>query len=360
VSSDGISIRCVVTSGANTAISGVATLNVDGTLPLVEGVNGSVNGNALFVKFSEAMNLDSIAADGNYKINGLDVLVATVLDAITVRLSTSQQLGGSAHTLTVNGVSDAAGNAIAPNTKVEFVTYSLVNGVVGMEIWKNIGGGAVADLRNNARYADAPDLDYAIATLDSTIILQGDTLNTFGGRFRTFLKPDTTGEYEFFLAGDDQAELRLSLDGSFDNIESPEANPPIAVLTAASAVFRDPGVNGSVSAPIALEAGVTYALQALWKESNGSEICKVGWRLVGDPTPALELPTIPSQFLSYYGPGGTTANVQTITAAGGQATITYTGTTLESSTDLVTWTVVTGATSPYTIAATGTRFYRAR
>ena len=283
------------------------------------------------------------------------------LDSSTARLLTSEQNPGSPYTVTVNGIQDVAGNAVPANSRSSFTAFTIVKGAVGLEIWKNIGGGAVADLRNSARYPLDPDFDLVTTAFDSFLSVPAvPDNNTYGGRFRAWITPQETGEYEFFVRADDTGELRLNeLGDSFDEIDDPNVNTPIAVDTTAGDTFQEPGVDGSTSVPIFLEAGAKYAILAIWKEGNGGDYLQVAWRLVGDFTPAAELLPIPSEAFCYYGP----ANLPKITKVSleaGKVIIEWSGAGLQSSIDLKTWKDEVGATSPFSVTPVGHKFYRAK
>src|SRR6185295_15215445 len=151
--------------------------------------------------------------------------------------------------LRVQGVEDVAGNSVAANTSVNFVSFGRVNGVVGVEIWKNIGGGAVTDLTGNPRYPNDYDIDYYTTTLDSQLVVPASPdLNTYGGRLRAWVTPTVSGDYEFFLSTDTQGELRLSMEAGFDNIDDPNLMP-IATDNNTLAGFQEPGTDTSTSLP---------------------------------------------------------------------------------------------------------------
>jgi hypothetical protein len=352
VSDNGSKYRCVARSFALEAISDAATITVDGTIPTIASIRGSVNFNSVYVTFSEPMNLEQLIDAAHYGLSGgVMVNSAVGLDPTTVRLLTDQQAQGTQYTLTVNGVEDLAGNPVAANSTAKFTSYTLVGGAVGAELWDNITGGAVNDLRSNARYPLDYNVDFSIATFDSFVLRPGTDYNTYGGRMRAYVVPQETADYVFFIRGDDSAELRLGGEnGTFQDLDDDAITTPI--LTGAAGPFLEPG-----SAPVSLEAGKKYPMQAIWKEGNGADYCQVAWRKSDDPTPADLLQPIPTQFLQYYGlPRIIRISLNEI----GEAVIEFTGSGLESTADFNTWTEVTGATSPYTIDASGTRFYRSK
>ena len=130
--------------------------------------------------------------------------------------------------------------------------------------------------------------------------------------------------------------------------------------------FLEPGDGVTqTSLPQNLTAGKNYFIQALMKEGGGGDYVKVAWRKSGDTTPAASLQPIPGEFLSVYRSAAPViveppAFTQ-VTMANGQVTIAWTGSaTLQESTDLKTWTAVTGNPSgTYTVAASGSqKFYR--
>ncbi|MGE4181934.1 MAG: hypothetical protein AB7J34_19080 [Limisphaerales bacterium] len=362
VADDGAKYRCRVTSGANSALSGEATLRVDGVIPSVAKVTGSINFNAVYVSFSEPMNLVHLADKSKFTLSGgLTVSSAIALDPVTTKLVTSAQTPGTHYSVGISTVEDVAGNPV-PDTSLPFVGFTVQTGAVGVEIWRNITGSAVADLRANTRYPAEPDVDFSTSSLNSELVVPNGPDNTYGGRLRAWLTPEETAEYEFFLRGDDTAEFRISTDDKFDNLDSPDFEPD-AVDSSSGDTFQEPGLDLSTSIPIALEKGRRYAIQAIWKESNGNDYCQVAWRKIGDSTAADQLLPIESKFLSYYGPGALPVE-PTITRTSlqnGRLTIEWTGGGLESSTDLKVWNNESGATKPHSVAVDGVaRFYRAR
>src|SRR5262249_45181368 len=177
-------------------------------------------------------------------------------------------------------------------------------------------------------------------------------LNVYGGRMRAWVTPTNSGDYEFFLSSDADGEIRLSMEAGFDNIDDPNLMP-IATDNVAGDGFQESGAP-STSLAITLDAGHSYPLQAIWKESNGPDYCKVAWRMVGDPTAAADLPTIPSEFLSYFGPvPSNTPRIQPVTLQNGKVVFDWTGNVLQSSPDLKTWTDIANAPKPYQTNPTG-------
>lgn len=141
-----------------------------------------------------------------------------------------------------------------------------VRGLILREIWKNIGGDKVADLVNNPRFKEAPDLSHRVGGLDSWSM--GDS---YGTRFRGWIFPPLSGNYVFWLASDDNSELWLS-----DN-ESPGDKKKI--LAHNGAVGHREWGRGAKSGPVPLLKGRRYYVEALHKQGGGNEHVAVGWTL---------------------------------------------------------------------------------
>lgn len=293
------SYRVVLTSGGNELISGVSVIEVDGVLPSISVVEPSINFDSVYVTFSEPMKLALLANRTSYEIDGLFIDDVTVRDSFTVRLHTSQQPKSATFTLSVKDLQDLAGNAVDPVTTAEFKTFTFANEAVGLEIWENVGGGTIEDLRNFPRFPQQPDVDFSITGIDSLLVFEDGPKNTYGGRFRAWLIPDETADYHLFLRGDDNAELRISEGTQFGPLEDPDR---VADASASgNAPFQEPEIDESTTEPISLVAGSKYAVEVLWKEANGFDRAQLAWRKVGDATPAEELLPIPSQFFCYFG-----------------------------------------------------------
>jgi hypothetical protein len=362
VADDGSVYRCNLTSGANKTVSGEATLNVDGSIPSLVKAQGSFNFNAVHITFSEPMKLSTLSKAANYSISGgLTVSSAVALNPTTARILTSKQNPGDRYTVTVSNLEDLAGNVAAGSRS--FIAYTLQKGVAGLEVWNNTAAGDTNpdNLQTDPRYPGSPDEEFVVATFDSGLAFPNGPRNTYGARFRAWLTPTETADYEFFIQSDGGSELHVGENDAFSVVEDPNRLPDAMATT--GSLFQEPGLDESVSFPINLKAGQRYALLAIWKEDNGSDYCQVAWRKLSDLTPANELKPIDSQFLSFYGPGPEPTvepKITRIALQGGTITLEWTGTTLQSSVDLKTWKDEAGAASPLSITPAGAKFYRVK
>ena len=136
------------------------------------------------------------------------------------------------------------------------------------ERWNNLSGsGSVRVLEAEGIARRAPDQSTTIPTAQ-----WGPNIgDNYGLRLRGSVVPPVTGDYTFFIAGDDGAELWLSPDATRSgkrrvawNHVWVNANQWNARDTQRSAVLR-------------LTAGQPYALDALLQESGGGDHLSLGW-----------------------------------------------------------------------------------
>ncbi len=157
-------------------------------------------------------------------------------------------------------------------------------GSVQRRVWNSLPGANLSALTSLASFPNSPS---AVSTL-STFEFSSTGSDSYGDLISGILHPQATGNYRFFIAGDDSAELWLS------NTADPAGKQRIAFLTAATAV-RDWTVNPSQqSALIPLVAGQQYAIEVIHKENTGADHVAVGWTLPG----STSIDVIDGQFLS--------------------------------------------------------------
>ncbi len=198
-------------------------------------------------------------------------------------------------------------------------------GVITVKEFLNIGGGVtIADLTNNVKFPNNPDLvEYATyfewpqsPERDINIAPPADVKNNYGVQMQGYFYPPTTGDYIFKIASDDYGRLFLSTDDNPANKKlialEPEWNPVrdfegtarrdatnpqnnSQTYTGTEWPTRDPVMGG---AKITLTAGRAYYIEALMKEGGGGDNLAVA---VQDPNFAIDasLP-IPGQYLSSF------------------------------------------------------------
>ena len=150
---------------------------------------------------------------------------------------------------------------------VSFKTERTGTGMIDYQIWWDIGGTAVADLTGNPRYPDDPDVIGQIDVLDA-----GENLgDNYGGRAIGYLVPETSGDYTFWIASDDDSQLWLSTSGKACDAVM------IAYVSGWAGHHDYDRYDSQESAPIYLEGNVKYPIWALWKEGGGGDNCSVAW-----------------------------------------------------------------------------------
>lgn len=151
------------------------------------------------------------------------------------------------------------------------------------EMWQNISGSNLSALTGNARYPNNPDLRWTIPNFEA----DDDLANDFGARVRAFLCIPLTGQYQFWLASDDDGQLRIS--GQIAPLGTPPTSltVPGGSLTTIASVsgwtnWREWNKYGSQQSTVLnLNAGFYY-LEAIYKEGGGGDNLSVAWKRPGN------------------------------------------------------------------------------
>jgi len=166
---------------------------------------------------------------------------------------------------------------------VSFVSVLLVSGVQAQspgilrEVWMNLPGATVSDLLNSANYPAAP----VIRLVDPEFRAPADWRDTYGVRMRGYLTPTASGDYTFWISGDDNCELWLSPDGT------PENRRRIAQVPAWTGVDAWTKYPEQKSVPVTLAAGQRYYIEALQKEGSGGDSLSVAWATSPSASPVV-------------------------------------------------------------------------
>jgi ferric-dicitrate binding protein FerR (iron transport regulator) len=158
-----------------------------------------------------------------------------------------------------------------------------IQGGVLWEAWRGITGSRVEDLTSNPAFPDQPTERGNLAKLEVRWTL-GDA---YGLRLRGWLHPPKTGDYTFWIAADDEAELWLSRN------EAAEAKQRLCYTphyTESRQWQKDPEQKSTF---VHLEAGRKYYLEVLMKQAGGAECLAVAWQ-----GPGFALEIVPEQYLS--------------------------------------------------------------
>lgn len=139
---------------------------------------------------------------------------------------------------------------------------------ITQEIWERQRGSSVADMTQTEAYKNGkPTRTSIVKELDI------DSLGEeYGARYTAILTVPRSGNYTFWLSGDDTAELWLSTGGDLEKIAGLNVYTP-------RKSFR----NDAKSQPIRLEQGKKYKLQVLHKQAGGNDHLTVAWQCDDKP-----------------------------------------------------------------------------
>ncbi|MFN8442821.1 MAG: M60 family metallopeptidase [Caldilineaceae bacterium] len=168
------------------------------------------------------------------------------------------------------------------------------NGNLRREWWSNLPGTTLDDLLNAPSYPGQPT---GTEIITGTLEGPRDWGSNYGERLRGYLHPPVTGNYEFWLAGDDAAQLRLSSD------EDPIHAQALLTLTQHTGYRDFDATVASIqrSQPVVLEAGRQYYVEVIHKEEGGGDHVSVAWTIPAGPsTPREARKVIDGRYLSPY------------------------------------------------------------
>ena len=163
----------------------------------------------------------------------------------------------------------------------------LSTGVIRREYWLNVPGSGINALLKHKAFPDKPSGVSLLTRFEAPV----NWKDQYGARIRGYVHPPQTGDYTFWVAADDHAELWLS------DSENPQGKARIVNLNRWTR-SRDWNAHPEQkSKPIHLEAGKRYYIEALHHEATVDDCLAIGWQL---PDGEMERP-IPGKRLSTFG-----------------------------------------------------------
>ena len=181
---------------------------------------------------------------------------------------------------------DANGLTGISDTLHVTITGCTGSGSISGQGYVDIPGSQVADLTNSPSYPNHPSV---FATLPSFEF--GPNLgDNYGARVRGYICAPISGDYVFYISGDDQAGLWLSKNDSVEN------KTLIAYTPTWTGVREYTRFASQRSVSIHLLKGARYYVEALHKENIGADHLSVAWRR---PDGVFEGP-IPGSVLSPF------------------------------------------------------------
>jgi M6 family metalloprotease-like protein len=172
-----------------------------------------------------------------------------------------------------------------PFTLPATLTVQGSSGGVRRELWSNIPGTQLTDLFNNAAYPKSP----TATNIQPSFEGPRNAAENYGERLRGYITAPATGDYTFFISGDDNCELRLSTD------DHPGRAVAIARVSTWTTYRNWTAFAEQKSAAIHLDAGKKYYIEAFHKEGLYDDNVSVGWQgpgITGDaerPIPGTRL-----------------------------------------------------------------------
>lgn len=139
-------------------------------------------------------------------------------------------------------------------------------GMIRQEFWTNVPGTRVSSVPTETQ----PDFTHDLTIFEGPASSMADD---YGSRIRGYICPPSSGDYIFWVAGDDHVQLSLSTD------DSPANKRRIAYHTGWTKRRQWDKYPTQQSVPITLQAHRRYYIEALMKESSGADHVSVGWQL---------------------------------------------------------------------------------
>ncbi len=252
--------------------------------------------NHIDLTFTEALNPATASQLERYSVSDRTVVGVALSQGnrkVTLTIAEPLQMGSS-YLVTISGVTTSSGNQM-PNPLLVNVFYEPQgSGSILREYWTGIGGTSINDLINNPNYPNNPTGSDFRTSFEGPV----DWADNYGTRFRGYVHPPVSGSYLFWISSDDNSVLYLSTD----------SNPANKVLIASVPSWTSSRQWDKFpeqrSAPITLQAGQKYYIEALQKEGGGGDNIAVRWQLPGGvwENPANPNEPIPGIRLSPYVP----------------------------------------------------------
>jgi hypothetical protein len=172
-------------------------------------------------------------------------------------------------------------------------------GSILREQWDDVQGNSI----NAIPLHKSPNSSSQLTVLET----QNSGQYIYGARIRGYVCPPQSGNYTFWLAGDDDAELWLSTD------DNPANKVKIAGFSGYTNFHEWDKYSTQQSAFIYLQQGKRYYIEVLHKQGYGGDHVSVAWQL---PDASMEAPISGNRLSPYIaGSAGSSSAMQRSTAA---------------------------------------------
>ena len=292
---DGVhfSVQAAIIGSKVLSSEALLTVVSDIVPPTVVSVTVDQTFTNVYIRFDELMNAASAEEVSGYDITGpgpvFPIAGHLLADGVTLQLALDVPMQPDTdYTIAINSAQDLAGNPVASGTSVPFHTWKLTPGFVTFQTYNTPVNGTTVDLLTSSPdYPDNPRETFYITSFDTRDAYPTDAHEQYGGRLYGLFTPNVSGNWIFYLRSDDSSELYLNSAG----IDAGGA----AMITSQPGCCE--AFSAHQSAPIALEAGHSYFLEALYKEGGGGDYCQVAAKLDTDPANPDTLSPISSSLL---------------------------------------------------------------
>jgi len=200
-------------------------------------------------------------------------------------LVTANAIGSTTITVTTDDGNLTANTIISVKDGVDFCSAS---GTILMERYDANAGSDIQSLVNSPTFPDNPSSSMELTDFE----IPANVADAYGARVSGYICAPETGTYFFWVAGDDQTQLNLSLNND------PQAASTIAFQNQASFAQEWDRYATQKSVGIDLIIGEAYYIEALVKENRYADHLAVGWRKPSDGPGNLPTEIIPGRVLS--------------------------------------------------------------
>ncbi|MBD3243331.1 MAG: hypothetical protein GF331_22265, partial [Chitinivibrionales bacterium] len=191
-----------------------------------------------------------------------------------------------------------------PDYAGDIPSYEYCGGSILRELWLNAPGSLPSDVPVDRHYDGRDRLPALEAQAWESPYGTTDAGDNYGQRIRGFLTPYEDGDYDFWIAADEQAELWLSYtEGVTGGVSGEVANKTRIAWVSQATAQREWNAQTTQRAStnvgtITLERGHMYYIEVLHKESSGGDHVAVGWRKPSDGPGDTPSEVIPGRYLS--------------------------------------------------------------
>ena len=245
--------------------------NPDITWPTLDARKVSITG-------TNTLSLPIAMSDGNGTVLDPATYSATwskISGAGTVTFGTGtatfSQSGNYRIQLAVTSGANSLVEPIDVNVVLFTPTAGFATGSANYQVFTGISGSTVANLTGAVKFPNAPDITRTVNKAAGDY--SGDN---YGARLSGLIIPPVTGSYRFYIASDDNSQLKINSAGI-----DPTGASVVATVGDWTNANQWTKYASQQSAVINLTAGQPIWFEALQKEGGGGDNLSVGWAING-------------------------------------------------------------------------------